>query len=298
MRAVSPAKINLHLRVGAVRQDGFHPLHTWMVTVGLFDTLDFLTATDQRGGETAGQPGNIALTCDNALVPVDDRNLVVRAARLLLAEGGSRAPSTSIAVRLAKTIPMGGGLGGGSSNGATALSALNMLWSLGLSLERLSELAASLGSDVPFFLHGPSALCTGQGEKIVPLARPRPQWAVLMLPDFPIATAEAYRRLDALRGNDFAEKPEAEDLTLWPTLPAVDLLPRLANDLEAAAFDLQPALGKLRQAAEEIAGRPVRMSGSGSTLFTLFDTRDGAEAAGQEIQKRLSLKTIAVRIAP
>jgi len=310
MRVLSPAKINLHLRVGPVRQDGFHPLHTWMVTVGLFDTLDFLTSTGELGdeliGESTGALGDIALTCDNPAVPIDDRNLVVRAARLLSAEGSSRAPSTPITIRkttpkttiaLTKAIPMGGGLGGGSSNGGIALLALNTLWSLGLSIDRLSDLAAKLGSDVPFFLHGPSALCTGRGEQITPIAPPRCEWAVLMLPDFPIATAAAYRRLDELRGSNFDENQVADDLSAWPKLSAGDLLPRLANDLEAAAFDLQPALGKLRQAAEEIAARPVRMSGSVSTLFTLFDTKDGAEAVGQEIHKRLSLKTIAVRLA-
>lgn len=294
MRFQSPAKINLHLRVGGVRSDGFHPLHTWMVTVGLFDILDFLP---QPAGPD-GEPGAIDIRSAMADLPTDDRNLIVRAARLLRAESNGKATSMGVRVDVAKAVPMGGGLGGGSSNAATALKAFNELWAMRLSPDRLSSLAASLGSDVPFFLGGRSSLCGGRGERITPVAAPTCGWAVLMLPDFPMPTAAVYRRLDELRGPHYVGPPVDNDLSAWATLTSVELLPKLINDLEAPAFAISPDLARLRNAAENVAGRPVRMSGSGSTLFTLFDSKVRAEAAGQEIQQRMLLKTIAVRIAP
>jgi 4-diphosphocytidyl-2-C-methyl-D-erythritol kinase len=295
MRVLSPAKINLHLRVGPKRSDGFHPLVSWMVTVGLFDTLDF----------TLDTAGRVGLSCSDPTLATDDSNLVVRAARMIQAEamrscGGETSLPTvagerGVRIKLQKVIPMGGGLGGGSSNAATTLTALNDLWKLNLSRERLSEMASAIGSDVPFFLNGPSGMCTGRGEIISRVGPPRARWVVLVLPEMSMPTAEVYRRFDqmpALPGWD-----EAVDASQWECLLAEDLLRVLRNDLEPPAFAISPELGRLRNEAEQLVSRPVRMSGSGSTLFTLFDTRECAEQAAFIIQRDLGMRTMTVPIA-
>ncbi len=295
MRVLSPAKINLHLRVGPKRSDGFHPLVSWMVTVGLFDTLDF----------TLDTAGRVGLSCSDPTLATDESNLVVRAARLIQAEamrscGGETSLSTDagrcgVRIELRKAIPMGGGLGGGSSNAASTLMALNELWKLNLPRERLSEMASALGSDVPFFLNGPSGICTGRGEIVSRVDPPRARWVVLLLPEMSMPTAEVYRRFDqmpALPGWD-----EAVEWSQWRTLLAEDLLRALRNDLEPPASAISPELGTLRDAAEVLVSRPVRMSGSGSTLFTLFDTKERAQQAVFIIQRDLGVRTMTVPIA-
>jgi len=178
MRVPAPAKINLHLRVGPPKADGFHPLLTWMTTVALFDTLTFVrrrptSPTSDDAGDSPTPPQRdahfFALSCDRPDLPVGRDNLVVKAAMALAdAAGtgdGSRVGEGSTVVRLdrvsaflAKRIPSGAGLGGGSSDAAAALVGLNALWKLGFAASRLSAIAAQLGSDVPFFLSGPSSV--------------------------------------------------------------------------------------------------------------------------------------------
>jgi len=281
MRLTSLAKINLHLRVGAPEADGFHPLLSWFCTVGLCDTLE-LTATEAPG---------ITLQCDRADVPTDATNLIVQAGQAIL----RHLPSPrGAAVTLQKRIPMGGGLGGGSSNAATALIGFNQIWNARLPMSRLHDLAAQLGSDVPFFLHGPSSVCTGHGENVTPIARPRPRWAVLFFSDFSMPTRQVYQQFD--------QKPRQgiQDHPLWPqwtNLPAPLLLLLLRNDLEEPAFELRPELATLRSDLERHLGQPVRMSGSGSTLFTLADEQEEAEEFAQ-LARLLCGNAVAVELAP
>ncbi|MGN6625787.1 MAG: 4-(cytidine 5'-diphospho)-2-C-methyl-D-erythritol kinase [Tepidisphaeraceae bacterium] len=285
MRVRSPAKINLQLRIGPLQQDGFHPLVSWMVTVGLFDTLDFSPADE----------GVTTLTCSDPSIPTDSRNLVIKAVDLLRAESGA---TSGVAIHLEKTIPAGGGLGGGSGNAATTLQALNTLWQLKLSPERLRQLAARLGSDVAFFLDAPSALCTGRGEVVSPTPAPRGLFAVLILPDVMMPTPAVYRQLDAMRPDGQAGDWDAPvDFSAWQKLPVDALLAKLQNDLEAPAFALRSDLGQLRHNIEQTLGRTVRMSGSGSTLFTLFDRNEIAEIAAKKIQDGFSVRTINVPLA-
>lgn len=293
MRVKSPAKINLHLRVGPVQANGFHPLVSWMVTVGLFDTLDFSLDT----------AGRVALRCSDPTLPCDESNLIVRAAvalRQAYASGGEThaASMPGAAIELSKRIPTGGGLGGGSSNAATTLATLNDLWKLSLTPQRMSEIAAKLGSDVPFFLNGSSSICTGHGEVVRPIQPPRARWVVLVLPEMSMPTPAVYRQFDAMAHPDDSAWDEAVDWSQWSTLSAEDLLPRLRNDLEPPAFAIRPDLGALRSEVERLVSRPVRMSGSGSTLFTLFDTNEEAAAAAEEIRHRHATKALAVMIAP
>lgn len=266
LRLRAPAKLNLDLRVAPPRPDGFHPLSSWFVTLALGDDLTF---------DRHPAPG-IHFSCSDPSLAVDGRNLVVRAAGDLLDASGHTA--TGIAISLTKRVPTGGGLGGGSSDAASTLLGVSRLLSLDTPLAPLAE---RLGSDVPFFLVGGSALCTGRGEVIDPLPPPRPAAALLFFPDVRMPTPAVFKEFDRLRlGTALPARPDALDYRrTLTTLPAHDLLARLANDLEPAAFSLAPQLGELRTEIEQRLHRPVRMSGSGSTLFTLYDTVDEADAA-------------------
>jgi 4-diphosphocytidyl-2-C-methyl-D-erythritol kinase len=261
-----------------------------MVTVALFDTLTIRTTSDE-----ASSPG-VVLTCDDPAIPSDRANLVVRAAEALLPR---RTSHEGTAISLAKRIPAGGGLGGGSSDAARTLLGLNQFWNLHQSPAQLAEIAATLGSDVPFFLHGPSNICSGRGEFVQPTPAPRlARWATLFLPGIPIPTADVYRKFDELRLGDEGFEGRQPDWQEWAGLSAGPLLSRLANDLEVPAFALVPRLRELRDALEDALGRVIRMSGSGSTLFTLFDTQEQAERAAQSVQAQYGVTSLPAELAP
>lgn len=157
-----------------------------------------------------------------------------------------------------------------------------------LSRDELVRLAATLGSDVAFFFHGPSSICTGVGEQVRPVDPPQCKWALLILPDYPSPTPAVYRKFDEMKlGNRQAIEIEP-DWSHWTKLDAMQLLPNLVNDLEIPAFSLRPELARLREECERKLQRPVRMSGSGSTLFTLYDSQNEATAAaGQNKMMRV-----------
>lgn len=263
---ISPAKINLYLRVGRAGEDGYHPLQTWIVRVGLFDKLSF----EFDPSTTMSPLTPIELTCDAPGIPCDEGNLVVRAIRAV----AGRRVVPPVRVRLEKSIPSGGGLGGGSSDAACVLRALDSTLGLNLGEDELHELAARLGSDVPSFLGPPSLVASGRGECLRPATPPAIGGVLLALPTFGLSTAAVYRQFDAMRPD--APLPEPIDPDVWAALPARALLERLVNDLELPAFALEPKLARTRLELERRLGRVVRMSGSGSTLFTLYD--DLAEA--------------------
>jgi 4-diphosphocytidyl-2-C-methyl-D-erythritol kinase len=286
MRLLAPAKINLHLRVGPVDGTGYHPLASWMCTVGLFDTL-----TIERA-----EAGQFSLECDDPALPCDATNLVIRAAQALARE--SAVPNLGMRARLEKRIATGGGLGGGSSDAVRTLLGLNRLWNLNWPVERLSRIAATLGSDVPFFLHGPSSICTGRGQIVRPLSRPKPRWVVLVLPGYAVSTAAAYREFDRMgigQENSIVTQPPWQQ---WAELSAGPLLSQLVNDLERPSFALCPQLARLRARVEMSVGRIVRMTGSGSSLFTLFDEQDEAMAAAARIQALHSVGALVTELAP
>ncbi|HEV7299493.1 MAG TPA: 4-(cytidine 5'-diphospho)-2-C-methyl-D-erythritol kinase [Tepidisphaeraceae bacterium] len=327
MRLLAPAKINLHLRVGPVRADGFHPLLTWMCTIGLFDTLDFRRAggrgttltiepTDRvrtdlgappspygaaatAGGVSDARDGKVGETF---AVPADGTNLVARAASVWVDEqsrtGEASVAGSGLSIVLGKEIPVGAGLGGGSSDAARTLFALDQLDGARLSATRLSELGASLGSDVPFFFHGPSSICTGRGEAVVPAPAPAPKWVLLFLPAMSLSTAHVYQRFDAMKLGTPLDGEPLPDWANWATLPAGALLQRLVNDLEAPAFDVSPQLGALRADLEQSLGQIVRMSGSGSSLFTLFDNRAQADDASSKARASWTGRVEVVELCP
>jgi len=259
----APAKLNLTLRILGRRDDGFHEVDTLMVRLpGLADRLVF-EAADAFGFE-----------CGDPTLPSDDGNLVVRAVRAY--QSAASVPA-AFRVVVEKHIPHGAGLGGGSSDAAAALLALNRLHDGALAADRLSAIAAGLGSDVPFFLAAGAARCTGRGEVITPVAAPPAMPVLLLKPEFGVSTADAYGRLaDAA------------------PLPGVSYAPQdlgwgcLENDLERPVFAKHRFLAELKQwlaARREV--RAVLMSGSGSTLFAVL--RDPAEAAPLAAAARLEL---------
>jgi 4-diphosphocytidyl-2-C-methyl-D-erythritol kinase len=278
MHVLAPAKINLHLRVAPPRADGFHPLLTWMTTIGLYDKISF---------ETNAIPGEIALTCSEPTIPCDDRNLVIKAAKLLRTN-----PNDSVTIHLEKQIAHGGGLGGGSSDAAFTLTALNQFWKLNKTTDELADLAAQLGSDIPFFLYGPSSICRGRGEVVRPIPPPtKVKWALLILPAMSMPTPAVYRQFDAMNaGTDVELEP---DWNHWAELSAQDLVAKLVNDLERPAFAIEPKIDSLRREIEKTIHRTVRMSGSGSSLFSLYDEHADAIEAAKRVTQQHQVRALA-----
>ncbi len=284
----SRAKANLFLEVAAKRPDGFHDIESVFVEIDLRDTL---------AARTTPRPG-VALTCSDASLPVDGRNLVVRAVESLRRRCGVAG---GMELRLDKVIPMGSGLGGGSSNAALALRMADALWGTRLSPDDLAELAAAIGSDVPFFLRGGTCLCRGRGELIAPLPDfPRETAIVLALPPIHSNTAAAYRGL-AL------PSPE-EQKSAAPFLRAmesrdVEAMERAAfNRFEKTVFAALPALARMHDELEDLINRPVRMSGSGSALWHFADPDCAASlSANRELAEwaeRNSVRLIAAQAVP
>lgn len=251
LQLAAPAKINLNLLVGPPRQDGYHPIDSFVAKVTLYDHLRLSPRDD----------GHIVLHCTGADCGDPADNLALRAARLL-AETRTVPGAT---MELAKHIPPGSGLGGGSSDAAAALVGLNELWGLGLPPERLVEAAGQLGSDVPLFLGPQASRMTGRGETLTAVPA-YPFWAVLLLLDSPCPTAEAYRAFDRL--------PCQPQQQLDPSVlasPPSRWRGRMRNQLLDAAFGVCEPLGAAYERLCRVLPVPVSMTGSGSALFALCD---------------------------
>ncbi|WP_433298256.1 4-(cytidine 5'-diphospho)-2-C-methyl-D-erythritol kinase [Actinoplanes sp. CA-030573] len=269
VRVRVPAKINLHLGVGPLRPDGFHELNTVYHAISLFDEL------------TARQGDTLALTMEGegaGTLALDESNLIIRAARALAAQ--TRVPAHA-RLHLRKSIPLAAGLAGGSADAAATLIACDLLWGTGLSRDELAEIGAELGSDVPFLLHGGTALGTGHGEAISPiLARPTTWHWVLALAGGGLSTPEVYAKLDALRDSPFPPKAVAGADELMSALrqrdPAV-LGAALGNDLQPAAIALRPELTAVLEAGAAAGAVTGLVSGSGPTCVFLATDANHAE---------------------
>jgi 4-diphosphocytidyl-2-C-methyl-D-erythritol kinase len=255
MTVTAPAKINLSLRVLRRRDDGFHEIESLMVPVSLADELE-ITLRDEPG---------IEFHCDDASLPIDDTNLVVRAAKIFFASQG-RDPR--VRIELCKRIPHGAGLGGGSSDAAATLLALDELLGARLSIEALSALAAQIGSDVPFFLHRSAARVRGRGEIVTPCDFPHRLPLLLLKPPFGVPTPWAYQRWQDSRAvPDVSYTPQSFE---WG---------ELVNDLERPVFEKFLFLALLKRwllAQTEVAG--ALLSGSGATAFAVLHTAENADA--------------------
>ena len=269
MRA--PAKLNLSLSVGRRRADGFHDLTTVFQAVGLYDEVT-LTRADELTVTVADAHG----ASGAADVPLDATNLAVRAVALVAAKTGHDA---RVAVSITKGIPVAGGCAGGSADAAAALVGADALWGAGLSKDELTDLAAQLGSDVPFSLHGGTALGTGRGEQLTEvLERGDYSW-VLAVADGGLSTPAVYAELDRQRESGpvtVATSPDAV-LSALRQGDAVALGRALGNDLQPAALALRPALGHVLDTARSLGALGAVVSGSGPTVAVL--ARDEAHAA-------------------
>ncbi len=262
MQLVAPAKINLNFRILRRRDDGFHEIETLMAPISLGDEL------------TLERDDQLTFTCDDASLPSGDDNLVLRAARSFFAEIDAE-PRVRIALR--KKIPHGAGLGGGSSDAASTLLGLNELHGDPISLERLTKLAAEIGSDVPFFLARSAAVCRGRGE-IVESVPALPAWPLLLLkPEFGVPTPWAYRRWRDSR-----------------ELPGIRYAPQslgefaLGNDLERPVFEKYIFLAQMKEwlrAQPEV--KAALLSGSGSTVFAVLRQQNAADALARRARAEL-----------
>ncbi len=276
VEVAAPAKLNLFLEVTGKRPDGYHEIETLMVALDLADNLTC----------SLDPSGRITLACDDPTLPTGAENLVVKAAEALRAAVGRPELGASIALR--KAIPAQAGLAGGSSDGAAALRALDVLWDLHASETTLHDCAAAIGSDVAFFLQVEAgsehcaAICRGRGEIVEPLSLNHALHFVLVMPPVGVGTAEVYRNLtppDRVR----AVGPAAAALT--GSDPAA-LGRSLFNRLQPTAEALVPALTRVRDAltAEGAALDGALMSGSGSAYFGLARDRDAAAGVAQRLE--------------
>jgi 4-diphosphocytidyl-2-C-methyl-D-erythritol kinase len=260
---LAPAKVNLYLRIVGRRLDGYHLLNSLMVPVNLFDEVTIAASKSQP---------EIAVTCDDPTLPGDETNLAYKAAVLLCRETGTRA---KISIALHKRIPVGAGLGGGSSDAAAVLKGLNLLLSLRLSEDRLCSLAAQLGADVPFFIPCRPAKGEGIGEILTAVPLLPSRWLVIVVPPFGVSTPWAYRRFDEL---SLPKTPPTlvdsqRPANRWPS-------PELfVNDLERAALPEYPQIGRIKDHLLRLGAEGALMSGSGSAVFAVFQSRAAAEHA-------------------
>jgi len=270
----SPCKVNLILNVLGRRPDGFHELETVMQPVDLCDELTF---------ERAGT--GLQLACSHPELPTDARNLVHRAAASFLA---AAKIADGVRIRLRKNLPLAGGIGGGSANAAVTFSALNELFGSPLPPEKLHELAAALGSDVPFFLHAQPALATGRGEQVRTLAKfPALCGKALFLahPGFGISTPWSYQNLARFPHSLNGRPGRAQALVTClqaGNLPAAAA--EMYNSLEAPAFDKFPVLSLYREFLRAQGALAALMSGSGSTTFAIADNLAAADTLAEKFK--------------
>jgi 4-diphosphocytidyl-2-C-methyl-D-erythritol kinase len=290
VRVRVPAKINLHLAVGGVRPDGYHELTTVYHAVSLFDEVsarrgDQLTLTME--GEGTG------------ILPLDDSNLVLRAARALATATGVPAHAR---LHLRKQIPLAAGLAGGSADAAATLVACDGLWGTGLSRDELALLAAEIGSDVPFLVYGGTALGTGRGEAVSPVLARSTTWHwVLALADDGLSTPSVYAELDRLRSDDGQEPalgPPEELLAALRQRDPVVLAAALGNDMQVAAQSLRPSLAGTLAAGHKAGALAGLVSGSGPTCVFLAADGSHAAALAAELAASDTCRTALVATGP
>jgi 4-diphosphocytidyl-2-C-methyl-D-erythritol kinase len=258
------AKINLSLRVIGVLAGGDHELRTIFQSIALYDTL---TIRRTRGP--------FWIVCDDPACPADSTNLVWRAAEAAWAASGRSGSPRNVGVTLTKQIPIAAGLGGGSSDAAAALRAFAKMWKV--DARRLPDIAASLGADVPYFIEGGTVLGLGRGDVLYPLIDRPKAWVALVVPSFGVSTTDAYAWFD----DDAATPPRGRDR--WPDRHA---LREAQNDLESAVAKRHPEISQIASALRSAGASYAAMTGSGSTVFGLFDSKAAADRAATSLGKR------------
>jgi len=264
----APAKINLFLEILGKRDDGYHEIETVMQEIDLVDNLQFEEI--QEG---------VRLNCNDKNIPSDENNLVCKAANLILNECGIKK---GVLISLEKNIPVGAGLGGGSSDAAATLKALNLLWKIGLNDAELMEFAAKLGSDIPFFIKGKTALCSGRGEKITPIEVKSEMNYLVIFPHINISTATIYRNLKIDLTKKIIDVSFFLDALKHPKVAGISKL--LFNRLEEVVFTTYPDLLDVKKALDHFDFCGLSVSGSGSAFFGLCRDRQQAKAIKSKIE--------------
>ena len=259
----APAKVNLSLRIVRRREDGFHEIDTLMVPLALCDVLEI----ERRDA------GGLVFSCSDLSLPTGPENLVVRAVRAFAERTGI---SPDVTIRLRNAIPHGAGLGGGSSDAATTLLALDGLFSTRLPVAELAALAAGIGSDVPFFIFQSAARCRGRGERVEPCALPGNLPLLLMKPPFGVPTPWAYKQWR-----------DSREIPAIPYGPQRFAWGELVNDLERPVFEKYLQLAEMKRwllAQSEVAG--AILSGSGSTMLAVLRQREFADALMEKAREQ------------
>nr|WP_216366518.1 4-(cytidine 5'-diphospho)-2-C-methyl-D-erythritol kinase [Geobacillus sp. BMUD] len=256
MSIKAPAKINLSLDVLYKRPDGYHEVKMVMTTIDLADRIELVALPEEDA---------IRIVSQNRFVPDDCRNLAYQAAKLLKETFSIRQ---GVAISITKHIPVAAGLAGGSSDAAATLRGLNKLWQLGLTMDELAELGAKIGSDVAFCVYGGTALATGRGEIITPIASPPPCWVVLAKPPIGVSTAEVYRNLELER----VSHPDVDAMVSAIERQDYAAICRLVgNVLEEVTLKKYPEVAHIKEQMKRFGADAVLMSGSGPTVFGLIE---------------------------
>jgi 4-diphosphocytidyl-2-C-methyl-D-erythritol kinase len=281
----APAKVNLFLRVVGRRQDGYHLLDTLIVPVSLYDVIE-IRRTPAKWPQ-ASNP-RIKISCDNRNVPLGEENLAYRAAQLLLEQLDRR---TNVAIHIQKRIPIGAGLGGGSTDAAATLLGLNRLFNLKLSAARLERLALRLGADVPFFIRAHPARAHGIGEVLRRVRGLVHFWLVILYPGFPVATGLVYRKLPKKLTKPTSSNSIRISLRRFDTL--TDLL---VNDLETVTLKSYPKIRLLKEKLLREGAAGGLMSGSGSSVFGVFGSKGLAQRAFDRLRNEEGVQAYLVHV--
>ena len=284
MKIRAPAKINLRLRVVGKRKDGYHLIDTIMVPVSLYDEIEI---TKSRAHGTVANAKLVEATCDHPAVPQGEKNLAYRAARTIL---NDKPMGERVHIHIKKRIPVGGGLGGGSSDAAAVLIGLNRVFSFNYSSKELERIALSVGADVPFFIRGVPARARGIGERLTPI-RGLPQfWMIIAYPGFPISTAWVYGNLGPK-----LTKYKLNTSINFPLRSPETISRLLVNDLETVTAGRYPKVGLLKEKLIQAGAIGALMSGSGSSVFGVFDSRRRAQHALRGLRKEEGVETFLVQ---
>ena len=263
----APAKINLVLRILDRRPDGYHNVWSLMQTVKLEDKLSISINHSHSA---------INVCCDDPSLKTDRSNLVYRAAAAVLEQRGQ---AVGLDIALAKRIPMGAGLGGGSSDAAATIIGLNRILQLEWSLKKMAQVGQTLGSDVPFFFFAPSATVSGRGEKVTPVRMMESRWVVLVNPSFPVETKWAYQQLSQSRTGVTPMSHSQAALDTEAVLSWKQVREAAENDFETPVFHAYPLLRDIKQQLTAAGAEVALLSGSGATVFGIFPDEAGARVA-------------------
>ena len=277
MEILSPAKLNIRLKVIGRRPDGYHELVSLMVPIHLYDHIEL---------DFNRTPG-ITLHCQGCPVPENEENLVLRAAQAFFSRTGR---SQNLSIKLTKKIPVSAGLGGGSSNAASTLKALNIIASNPLSFQDLEELAVSLGADVPFFLHNRPCIARGIGEILEPVKKWPKYWYVIVKPPLSVSTAWAYGNLGLTTPRTPTKMPRFSG-------QIAEIVALLDNDLEAVTASRFPEIDELKTTLIRCGALGALMSGSGPTVFGVFDQERLARDAAAAFRERSGHSVFVTRAA-